>query len=107
MGYLYGRFALPRMLKFPFRAQMVGRSFFLAITLFLILRGFWTYFFAHHFFDSWLTLSAYVDVAIISLGITYGYNSFTLGSPDSLKSAIAAMKADGILLANPFEDSKR
>lgn len=107
IGYLYGRFALPKMLHFPFPARMVGRSAFLILTLFFCLRTAWTYFFAHNHFDSWLTITAYVDIAILSLGTTNGYAGYTLSSPQSLKSAIKAAREDGIILANPFEVVKK
>lgn len=107
IGYLYGKYALPKMLRHPFQAMMVGRSFFFLFTIFLIVRGLWTFFFSHHSFDMYLTVCSYVSMVILSLGVTLGYNSFTLQYPSSLATAIKTLNEQGVVLANPFSNEKK
>jgi len=105
-GFACGRLMLPRMLRFPFRAEMVGRSVFVVLALATALRTAFVYLFAREHFDSWLTMASVAEIVLLSLGISAGYNSYTLSSPSSLKSAIKALREDGIVLANPFEAKK-
>lgn len=105
VGYLFGRMGLPKMLRFPFPAHMIGRSIFLSITIFLALRSSYLAVFLPNNFSWWNVVSSYVDIGMFAIGITFGYSSHTLRTPNVFERFMMTSR-DGIVFEDIFAKEK-
>jgi hypothetical protein len=104
LGYLTGRFVVPREIVFPIPSWRIGRAAFIALTGFVIVRSCILFFTHSSAFRIDAILEAYADVTVISLAVVGGYDAHTMRHPKSIKGSLAIAPDGGLQIVDPFTD---
>jgi len=104
LGYLTGRFIIPRELIFPIPSWKVGRIAFLTLTGFIVVRSVITLISHPWAFHFDLIMEAYADITVISLAVVGGYDAHQMRHPKSIKGSLAIAPDGGLQIVDPFTD---